>query len=166
MRKTPTACLLHRSTPWLNGSMDLTNTSGQKISALQNDWRKKERIVDGVRQAILLSDYWQLCRTHEGPQELKYKYKQLWDADLSVSMAKIFKICWFLLSSLRSKIGIIGTSDFIFHLESSEVQTSLKWKEGLLLEFFFHVSAFLHWSCLFYRTLEQEYMGREIFLLR
>lgn len=57
MRKPPTACLLYKSTPWLNWSMDLTNTSSWKIFALQNDWAKEECIIDGVGQAILLSDY-------------------------------------------------------------------------------------------------------------
>lgn len=40
MRKTPTACLLHKGIPWLNWSMDLINISSWKISALQNDWKK------------------------------------------------------------------------------------------------------------------------------
>lgn len=77
MRKTPTTCLLHKGAPWLNWSMDLTNASNWKISSLQNDWGKKECIIDGMGQAILLSGYCLLCRTHKGPQELKYRYKQL-----------------------------------------------------------------------------------------
>lgn len=83
MRKTPIGCLLHKGAPWLNGNKDLTNASNWKISAPRSDQEKKEYVIDGVGWATLHSSYCLLCRTHKRSQELKYKYKQLWEREYS-----------------------------------------------------------------------------------